>query len=236
MNRGPGWWGESYRHSLASRGIQTGDIYVGVHKRMGGLDRDMFNRYQPVEGEIYSLKLLAEMMDVFDKRSVSYNAPVSHTESPALFALIQEAMNRIEPEYITHDEFVEAEFESIYKDIQNYKLIGKQYKLMMAMNRILFVLHRSPVALIHFLGRDVPESVWMKCQTMTSEIETDRFWSSPECIMEFEEIMDDDMVGWFVVQSALELQRTSILESVGEGEGQKVIRSWIEELDRRRLT
>lgn len=235
MNRGPGWWDEPYRHSLASRGIQTSDIYFDVHKRMTGLDRDMFNRYQPVEGEIYSMKLLIELMDAFDKRSISYSAPVAYTKSPALLALVQETVKRIEPECITHDEFVKEEFESVYKDIQSYKLIGKQYKLMMAMNRIIFVLHRSPVALIHFLGRDVPESVRMKCQTMTSEIEIDRFWSSPECIMEFEDIMEDDMVGWFVVQSALELQRTSILENVGVGEGQKVIRSWIEELDRRRL-
>lgn len=235
MGRGPGWWDEPYRHALASRGIQTGDIYVGVHRRMTGLDRDVFNRYQPVEGEIYSLKLLVELMDTFDKRSVSYNAPVAYTKSPALLALVQETMKRIEPECISHDEFVREEFEGVYKDIQTYKLTGKQYKLMMAINRIIFVLHRSPVALIHFLGREVPESVRVKCQTMTSEIEIDRFWGSPECIMEFEDIMEDDMVGWFVVQSALELQRTSIIKGVGEGEGQEVIRSWIEELDRRRL-
>ena len=235
MNRGPGWWEEPYRHALASRGIQTGDIYVGVHRRMTGLDRDVFNRYQPVEGEIYSLKLLVELIDVFDKRSELYNAPLCYKKSPALLALVQETMKRMEPEYFSHDIFLREEFDSVYKDIQNYKLTGKQYKLMMAINRILFVLHRSPLALIHFLGREIPESVQMKCQTMTSEIEIDRLWSSPECIMEFGEIMEDDMVGWFVVQSALELQRTATLEGIGVGEGQEVIKSWIEELDRRRL-
>ena len=240
MNRGPGWWGEHYRHSLAARGIQTDDIYVNVHGRMTGLDRSMFDRYQPVEGEIYALKLLVKTMDVFDSRSGLYSAPLAYRESPVMLALVQELMKRMEPEYFSHDEFLNEEFNKVYDDIRKYKLSGRQYQLMMAVNRILFIFHRSPLSTLHFLGRDIPESVRLKCQ-MISETEVDRFWRLPECVMEFEEIMEDDMVGWFVVQSALELQRSATAatptpERAGIGEGQEMIRLWIEELDRRRLT
>lgn len=182
------------------------------------------------------MQLLVELMDAFDERAKFYNAPFARKESPATQALVKESIKRMDPKYFRNDEFLNDEFEKAEKDIQLYKLTGNRYKLMMAINRILFVLHRSPLSVLHFLGRDIPESLRERYRHITSEIEIDRFWSSPEGMMEFDEIVDDEMIGWLVVERALSIQRKTDVEGIGIGEGQEIIRSWIEELERRRLT
>lgn len=231
-----GWHGQPYRHSLAARGIQTDDIYRSIHVKSSKIGMDTFENYRPVGGEIYSLKLLVELMDTFDGRAKSYNSPYARRESPAMYALVKETMKRMDPTYFKDDEFLNEEFEKVKGDIRSYELTGQQYKLMMAINRILFVLHRSPLSVLHFMGRDVPELIRKRYQYITSEIELDRFWGSPEGIMEFEEIVDDEMIGWLVVEHSLSIQRKSDVDMIGIGEGQEILRSWIDELERRRLT
>jgi hypothetical protein len=193
----------------------------------------MFENYEPVNGEIYSLKLLAELMDIFDKNSILYN---SRRESPAAYALAKESMERLNPIYFEDDEFLIDEYKKAKKDMRLYESTREGYKIMLVIDRILFILHRSPLAVLHFMGREVPEWLKDRYSHITSEIELDRFWGSPEGIMEFDRIASDEMVGWLVVEHALSIQRKSNLTNIGIGEGQEILRCWIDELERRRYT
>jgi len=121
--------------------------------------------------------------------------------------MIRNFKNKIGPEDVIVD-YVESTYDLIDKNVWDYKNTGNTSYLLMAIDNILYTLHNSSTVLIKFLGRE-----------------------------ESDEQYDDNWFAWHVPHTAMNLQRGFYGSSATEvGEGQDLLKWWIDELDRRRLT
>ena len=205
MNRGPGWYGEPYRHALASRGISSRYRMSNEAKAYLSVIPKTFHTIKPVKGEIMALKDLNDLMDVFDRRKYIHQVPMGSQEAGAVVDMIRNFKNKVGPDDI---DYSTSTYDLMEKNIWDYKNTGNTSHLLMAVDNILFILHNSSTALLTFIGRP------------TTYERDDEHW-----------------LAWHVTHTAMNLQRGFYGSSATEvGEGQDLLKWWIDELDGRRLT
>ena len=206
MNRGPGWWGDPYRHSLAARGISSRFRMSDEAKASyPSLSPEIFENIKPVKGEIMALKDLNDLMDVFDRRKYIHRVPMGPQEAGAVMDMIRNFKNKVGPDDL---DYSASTYDMIEKNVWDYKNTGNTTYLLTAVDNILFILHNSSSALLKFIGRPT---------VYTQNDEHWFAWHITHTAMNLQR--------GFYGSSATEV-----------GEGQDLLEWWIEELERRRYT
>jgi len=213
-----GWFGESYRHSLAARGItlmsreeldyalhKRGEIYPGEMAQYIWYDLQdkytrEFNDYEPVSGELQYLRNIRELIDVYERRRYR---PLTPQETGILRYLVLDFKKKVgledislgsrKDEYHMLDKYLHGFTESESRD------------MLFAAETMLYLMHWDGNVVEKYLGRE-------------REVKL-------------------SMSGKIVLES-LSLQRGGYAgyEETPIGEGQHLIDIWIEDLERRRYT
>jgi len=213
-----GWFGESYRHSLAARGItlmsreeldyalhKRGEIYPGEMAQYIWYDLQdkytrEFNDYKPVPGELQYLRNIRELIDVYERRRYR---PLTPQETGILRYLVLDFKKKVgledislgsrKDEYHMLDKYLHGFTESESRD------------MLFAAETMLYLMHWDGNVIEKYLGRE-------------REVKL-------------------SMSGKIVLES-LSLQRGGYAgyEETPIGEGQHLIDIWIEDLERRRYT
>lgn len=213
-----GWFGESYRHSLAARGItlmsreeldyalhKRGEIYPGEMAQYIWYDLQdkytrEFNDYKPVPGELQYLRNIRELIDVYERRRYR---PLTPQETGILRYLVLDFKKKVsledislgsrKDEYYMLDKYLHGFTESESRD------------MLFAAETMLYLMHWDGNVIEKYLGRE-------------REVKL-------------------SMSGKIVLES-LSLQRGGYAgyEETPIGEGQHLIDIWIEDLERRRYT
>lgn len=213
-----GWFGESYRHSLAARGItlmsreeldyalhKRGEIYPGEMAQYIWYDLQdkytrEFNDYKPVPGELQYLRNIRELIDVYERRR---HRPLTPQETGILRYLVLDFKKKVgledislgsrKDEYYMLDKYLHGFTESESRD------------MLFAAETMLYLMHWDGNVIEKYLGRE-------------REVKL-------------------SMSGKIVLES-LSLQRGGYAgyEETPIGEGQHLIDIWIEDLERRRYT
>ena len=213
-----GWFGESYRHSLAARGItlmsreeldyalhRRGEIYPGEMAQYIWYDLQdkytrEFNDYKPVPGELQYLRNIRELIDVYERRRYR---PLTPQETGILRYLVLDFKKKVgledislgsrKDEYHMLDKYLHGFTESESRD------------MLFAAETMLYLMHWDGNVIEKYLGRE-------------REVKL-------------------SMSGKIVLES-LSLQRGGYAgyEETPIGEGQHLIDIWIEDLERRRYT
>lgn len=206
MSRGPGWWDDPYRHALAARGISSGYRMSNEAKAYISTIPKEFHTIKPVKGEIRALRDIIDLMDVFDRRSYIQQVPMGSQESGVVVDMVKNFKKKVKKNDI--EEFLYTSYDLIDENLWKYKDTGNTKYLLMATDSILYILHNDSSALLTFIGRPIEH--------------TGR---------------DENFLAYHVPHVAMNLQRGFYGSSATEvGEGQDLLKWWINELDGRRLT
>ena len=136
MYRGPGWWGDPYRHSLAARGISSRFRMSDEAKTFyPSLRPELFKSFKPVRGEIRALRDLADMMDVADRRRYMQQVPMGSQEAGVVMDMIRNLKNKVKLDD------TDNAFAAIDQSVWRYRDTGDTSHLLMAASDMLHFTH-----------------------------------------------------------------------------------------------
>ncbi len=136
---------------------RRGEIYPGELAQYFWYDikdnHPDFDTYVPGRGEIYNLKLLKDVINVFDRRKFQIRTPMSQGEANQTVGLINEFLAKVKYHDINikHNRGYLGEIKSL---VNLYREEGKTGHLLLAVDGMMMILHHDKNALEKFLGTD----------------------------------------------------------------------------------